>query len=172
MTNLNSRLYLLITITILPFIVYTGFLHYHKYVQEQQNSYRELSIISTMIATEHKQVTEGVRQLLIAIATTPSVISGHPGGCNIFLNNLKNNYVRYTNFGVVTKNGEVICAADLEQALANPPSLDLIQETIRSNGFSIGAYYPTKSGNSVINFAYPIDQNSLIYASLSLDWIS
>ncbi|MFZ2199448.1 MAG: ATP-binding protein, partial [Microgenomates group bacterium] len=105
-------------------------------------------------------------------ATTPSVISGHPGGCNIFLNNLKNNYVRYTNFGVITKNGEIVCAADLEQALVNPPSLDLIQETIKSNGFSIGAYYPTKSGNSVINFAYPIDQNSLIYASLSLDWIS
>ncbi len=172
MRNLRSRLYLLVIITTIPFIFYTGFSHYQNLQIKKNNELTRLSEIARLTAAQHKQITEGVRQLLIAIAASTSLTSQSPENCSIFLATLLSSYIRYENFGIVDSSGHVRCAANLAKAQQNTPHEKLIAETLSSGSFTVGAYYQTKPSGAVINFAYPISSTELVYASLSLDWVS
>ena len=172
MQNIKFRLYLLIFFTTLPFILYTSYSHYHAIQEQKTRQLDNLSQIALLTAAQHKQIQEGARQLLIALSTTPRIISGNSVACSDFLSELKTNYVRYLNFGVVDKSGAIICAADLPEARINPPSADLVKETLSSQSFTVGHYYPITPTGSVINFTYPISDTRLVYTSLSLDWVA
>lgn len=171
MWNFKSKLLLLAITTSLPFIVYTAYFHSQNIKQQQQRELDKLSEIAKLTATEHTQIQEGARQLLIAISSAPSVSQGTSSSCSIFLKNLITNYVRYTNFGIANRQGQIQCAANITTAKHNPPSLELINNTLISNNFTTGTYYSIEPTGSVINFAYPLNKNSVVYASLSLDWV-
>jgi signal transduction histidine kinase len=172
MWNFKSRLYLLILVTTLPFILYLSYTQIQNLNDLSADTFNRLTTVSTLTAAEHKQITEGARQLLIALSATPIVITHRPVECADFLAHLKNNYVRYLNFGVVNLRGDILCAADPAQALANPPSSTLIKQTLTTQNFTIGSYYGVKPAGAVINFAYPLAPEQIVYASLSLDWVA
>ncbi len=171
MWNFKRKLYLLAIVTSLPCILYTSFFHFQNIQRQEKIEFDRLSEIAKLTATEHTQIQEGARQLLIALSTAPGVRSGSSSDCSIFLEKLITNYVRYSNFGVVNRQGQVRCAANNSQAQENPPSDDLVTKTIATNSFTTGSYYATKPNGAVINFAYPLSPDSIVYASLSLDWV-
>ncbi len=172
MHNLKLRLYLLIIVTTLPFIVYSIYSHNLNIQAQKAREFDRLDTISRLIAAEHKQITEGARQLLIALSASPEISSNNSSKCASYLSKLKQNYVRYINFGVINQRGQIICSADKDQAQTNPPSSRLLEQTLSENKFTIGSYYSTTPEGAVINFAYPLDSARLIYASLSLEWVS
>lgn len=171
-SNIRLRLYLLVLFTTLPFILYLIFARYQNIQEKRALMLEHLYEIANLTASEYKQINEGARQLLIAISTNQELLTRNRNNCNSYLANLQNSYVRYLNFGVIDSTGRVLCAADFTQATLNPPNPTLIQQTLSSQEFTIGSYYPLKPHGSVINFAYPLSRQQLIYTSLSLDWVS
>lgn len=172
MWNVKLRLYLIVIFTTLPLIVYIGFSYFQKIQIQRTNLLDHLTEITNLAAAEHKQINEGARQLLLAISANSAILINNQADCNKYLSDLKNNYVRYLNFGVIDRTGRVLCAADLRHAIDNPPNDALIKDTLSTQSFTLGSYYPVKPRGSVINFGYPINTNLLIYASLSLEWVS
>lgn len=172
MSNIKFRLYLLTILTILPFVFYTGYLHYLNINNLRTSTFDKLSAIATLTSSESKQIQEGARQLLVTLSSTPSIISPTNHSCENFLENVKSKYIRYLNLGIIDIDGQIICAADLPQANKNPPSDHLIKQTLESQMFSIGRYYGLNPTGGVINFAYPVSSTRLVYASVSLDWVT
>lgn len=172
MRNIKTRLYLLVLITTLPFILYTTYTHYQNIQAQKKHELDRLTQIANITAAQHKQITEGARQLLIALASTARLNNSNATDCSMFLASLRSNYIRYENFGIVKRNGDIECAADQSLASNNPLSQSLIDNTLNTQSFTVGAYYQIKPSGAVINFAYPISDSKLVYASLSLDWVS
>ncbi len=169
MYSLRWRLTLFILATTFPLLLYFSYLNYSNYYNKRNLAFTQLDTIATITATEHKQIQEGARQLLVALSTLPLSNNSY---CSNFLSTLKSSYIRYQNFGVVDQSGRIICAADLPNAVNNPPSQSLIDQTLSLQQFSLGSYYPVENNSAVINFAYPFSKSQIIYASLSLDWVT
>jgi len=172
MWNIKFRLYLIVIFTTLPLILYVAYSHYEKIQIQNKNILDHLTEIADLAAAEHGQINEGARQLLIAISTNPDILNSNEKNCNYYLSNLKKSYVRYLNFGVINQAGSIICAADTKLAISNPPNPKLIKDTLSTQTFTVGSYFPIKPDGAVINFGYPLSKGMIIYASLSLDWVS
>lgn len=171
--SFKLKIFILVLLSTLPLIVFILSLTYREFHSSQTAKLTQLETITQLVAAEHKQVTEGARQLLIAIASTPAFRSPASPSCSAFLASLRSQYVRYVNFGVVDSSGHVLCAADLTLAVNNPPSSTLINQTLASHNFTLGSYYQIKEDDgAVINFGYPLSSTQMVYASLSLEWVS
>ncbi len=169
--RLRATLAILVLLTVLPLLIYLTISNYKTYQDAQAQELVALTNLARGAAAENRQITEGARQLLITIASTPAISSGNPTLCKTFLSSLIEHYSRYSNLGVANQDGTVYCAADREQALLNPPTVSLITNTLASQLFTIGSYYATSQGDAVLNLGYPLNKQQVVYASLSLAWV-
>ena len=170
--SLKLKILILVLLCTLPIVLLVIIITYNQFRAAQTAKLAELETITKLIAAEHKQITEGARQLLITLSATPAITTPTSPNCSAFLTSLRTEYIRYTNFGLADSTGHVFCAADHELAFLNPPSTTLINQTLADQNFTLGSYYQIKEGGAVINFAYPLSTTRIVYASLSLDWVS
>lgn len=171
--NIRFRIFILTLLTIIPVVILIFYINAIQLKRAKETEIVKLKNIAHVISSENIQIIEGARQLLISLSVTQE-IENQGSICAQYLNNLLNKYLRYSNFGIVDSRGNVVCSATPLKTPVNLADRYFFQQTQKSNDFTIGEYVLSKTTNKAsLNFGYPSKKiNSVIYATLSLDWLN
>ncbi len=129
------------------------------------------------VAKDYDDLIEGARQLLVALAQLPEVRAERATRCSEILANLLTQYRRYTNFGALNTNGDVVCSG---LGLARPVNLadrPWFSNVMESRKFAVGEYVVGRTtGKPSLTFGFPIlsaggEARGAVFAGLNLDWL-
>ena len=176
--TIRIRLLLLTVLTITPVILLIIYLNIVQLEREYELEKDKLVTASQIASTEHLQIIEGARQLLISLSISPQILTPS-SDCSTFLREVLNKYQRYNNLALADTNGNVICnaAATPIQEPVNISDRYFFKNIKEFKEFTIGEYSVSKTTNQpVLSFGYPVldTQNNLqgiIYSSLDLGWL-
>lgn len=176
--NIRLRILLLTILTIIPFVLLIIYINIVQLQSAKDQEKNRLISSSRIAASEHAQIIEGARQLLISLSNS-SELQFSGSNCSFYLNALLNKYKRYNNLALADLSGTVICnAAELpNQNLVNVSDRLFYRRALKDKDFSIGEYAISKTTNQpVLSFGYPLSNISgeivgVIYSSLDLNWL-
>ena len=123
-------------------------------------------------------VNRGAHQLLVTLAQLPTVRGTNPAACSAFFASLLKQYQIYTNFAVMTPEGEVVCSALPTQSVVNVADQAFFRRARERRDFAIGGYLiGSITGRPVAMAVYPVLDDArqldiVIAASLDLAWLN
>ncbi len=130
-------------------------------------------------AVVQEQLIEGARQVLIALAKSFDPAEIRPDLCGGTLVQILAEYTRFTNIGVISPTGDLLCSAssspgDVSVNLAHQPWFQRVLET---HDFTAGSGKIIEGTRSTLNFAYPrLDPHgriqAVLFLSLDLDQLN
>ena len=138
---------------------------------------RETLRITSLAAGRQRELSEGSRQLLIALAQLPEVRGLDGDECNPLVQSLLQQYPIYTNIGVADANGNVICSGLPLTGPATANDRSWFQRAIAERSFAAGEYQVGRiAGEAAQSFAYPVlgpDATvvAVVYTAMRLDWL-
>lgn len=176
--TIRLRIFLLTVATIIPVILLIVYINIVQLNSAKELEKEKLKTAAQIASTEHLQIIEGARQLLISLSVSPQVLSLNQS-CSNYLGGLLNKYQRYNNFAVANTHGDVVCnaAALPTQENINVADRPFFKNVLNTGNFSVGEYSISKTtGYPILSFGYPIfDQEGsithVIYSSLDLRWL-
>jgi len=128
------------------------------------------------LAAEIRELREGARQLLLAIAQLEPVKLHQPETCSTLLAKLRSSYPNYRLLGVADREGRIFCASGLtSSSVADQP---FFARAIGHDGLAVGNYWVDPvSGHKIIHFAQQFDDNNdrlsgVVFAGMDLSWLS
>lgn len=175
--GLRGRLVLVVLIAIVPSL---GLIYYNARKQRAaavEQAQEDVARITRLTAADCGRVVEGARQLLVAVAELPDVRSGDSSRCSASLSRLMQKYQIYSNLGVASPDGKVVCSA---VPLAGPVSVGdraWFKEASQLRDFAVGEYQVGRiSGRPALNFGYPLlgddgHVQGVLFASLDLEYL-
>jgi signal transduction histidine kinase len=173
LSSLRVRLMLLVLIVVLPVLGLTLYAHLEgrrlAVIEAQGNAMRMTRLAAGNLA----QLTEGARQLLIALSWFGGTSDTDMAHCSARLADVLERYPLYVNVGVVAADGSLLCSgAPLDHR--NLADHAWFQRAIQSRGFVVGEYRADHTlGEATFNFGYPVidaaDQvQAVVFASFDL----
>jgi PAS domain S-box-containing protein len=177
-SSLRVRLLLLVLLAVVPafgLIFYTASEQRRLAAVGVQEQALQLAWTA---ATDQGQLTEGARQLLIALAQLPAVRGRDPAACSALFAELLKQYPRYANLAAVKPDGDTFCSA---LPLSGPVSaVDRLyfRRASETRDFAVGEYQIGRvTRKASINFGYPVldeaDQvQAVVVAALDLAWLN
>jgi two-component system, sensor histidine kinase and response regulator len=177
--SLTGRLFLLVTIAVLPALVIQAVNEIYLRLAQTENIRSQVIETTHQFGDEVGELREGARQLLLTLAQLDAVRSLQASNCDSLFVKLKNRYSNYAELGAANRAGQIFCSSDGDR---NSPGSVVRQQffarAIASRGFVVGNYWvdPT-SGKKMIHFATPFFDDAghvagVVYAGLDLDWLS
>ena len=118
--GLRGRLVLVVLIAIIPSLVLIYYNARKQRAAAVEQAQEDVARITRLTAADCGRVVEGAHQLLVAVAELPDVRGGDPSRCSASLAKLLAKYQIYSNLGVASSDGKVICSA---VPLAGPVSV-------------------------------------------------
>ena len=112
------------------------------------------------------------------LAQQPQVEQLDPMICSAFLADQLKQNPRYSNFGAIGLNGDVICSALPFQAPLNLADREYFKATVASRDFSLGEFQIGRvTGKAGVNFGYPLLDDkgtfrAVLFAALDLAWVN
>jgi signal transduction histidine kinase len=176
--SLRFRLMLLVLVAVIPawgMIAYTASEQRRIAVKQIQQSVLQFAEFS---AREEKQVLQGTRQILIALANFLRTVDDGPPGCSVFCASLIKQFSRYANLGAINANGDVFCSAVPLNKPTSAATQAWFQRTLATGDFVAGDYHVGQiTGKPVLVLSYPVKENdgeptAVVFASLSLEWLN
>ncbi len=176
--TLTQRLFLLVTIALLPAILIQAY-NELDLRRSRETEVRELALSQARLAaSELDQIFTGVRSLLTAVAEVPSVRALDTPACVAYLATLQPRVPYLASIAVLDLNGRVACRQ-------TPPPPDLrfadrsyFQEAVAGDAFVIGEYTEGRVAlRSVLPLAMPLRDSAgvvigVVAAALDLGWLS
>jgi diguanylate cyclase (GGDEF)-like protein len=174
--TLLNRLFILVTIALAPSIAVLIYNQFELYQTQLAAVENDVMLAATQVAAEQEQVTEAVRQLVVAIGSVESVRAQNSDACNALLTGLAPQYPNYEFLGVVDRDGVRFCSSSApfpgRESLAGRP---FFKQVMRSHDFAVGQYRL-----SVVNKVHVMDfggpyfdaagrLQGIVYAGLSLE---
>jgi signal transduction histidine kinase/HAMP domain-containing protein len=129
------------------------------------------------IASNQDHITQGVRQLLIALSELPAVQNGDTEECSPLFAQLLETYERYTNIFSVNLNGRFICTGiPIEESL-DASRFQWFINTLRTRSFYISDYASGIGELSLVTYSHPVFDDAgelryLIGIGLDLSWVN
>jgi len=177
-SSLRVRLVILILIAVVPAL---AVMLYSAAEQERLDAalvQQNLSRLAVLHVREERQLLDGTRQILKALAQFVLTHREDRKACTVFFANLVKEFERYTDFGEVTLDGRLICTTDPTPVLLNEDNRRWFQQAIKSgelasSGFRAG----TVAGRPTFILAYPVIDATgrtlaAVFASLDLEWLN
>jgi diguanylate cyclase (GGDEF)-like protein len=174
--TLLNRLFVLVLIALAPSIavlVYDQIELYRAQLEAIENDGLQTA---RRIAAEVEQVTEAVRQLLVAVASMEPVRVQNADACNTVLAALAPQYRNYEFLGVVDRDGVRFCSSAKSfpgrESLADRP---FFKQAVYSRDFAVGEYRISSINKvKVLDFGAPYFDargrlQGVVYAGFSLD---
>ncbi|RPI22973.1 MAG: GAF domain-containing protein, partial [Chloroflexota bacterium] len=134
--------------------------------------------MARLVASDHERVADEIRQLLVTLGHLSETRGSRPETCSQLFAGLLNQYPQYTNLGVISLQGEVVCSAVPLQAPLNLAGSDYFQQAVREHEFASGGIQlDSLLGSPSLSFALPViddsgEMVSVVFATLSLDWLN
>lgn len=175
--SLHFRIFLIIIIAIIPFIILSIYHSNLEKVNKKKELKNQITQLVRIAAFEEEKTIDAARQLLISIASLPNEYFTDFVRIKRHLINLSRQYNRYINFGIVNRNGLLLVSSRKYEKIKDYSESEFFKEALKYRGFSIGEYYVDSiSGKSVINFGYPLfdkkgNINAVIFTSLDVSYI-
>lgn len=179
--GLRARLLLLVLFAVIPAFGLIGYTAITQYRQAALDAEREALNLVRLAGRQQDQLIAATRQLLISLAQFPAVRqrgSGAHSHCHQLLAEMLKAYNYYTNFGVATPDGRVVCSALPLVRPMNIADRSYFQRSLHLRDFSVGDYQIGRiSGISAINFGYPVRDaggniQAVVFAALNLSWLN
>ncbi len=176
--GLRGRLMILVLLAILPalaIILYSTANERHIHTELIQ---QDALTCAKVAATHLGQDVEGIRQVLLAVATLPEAHGDNLAACNLMLTNLLAQYPYYGNIGLVNAEG-----LHLASALPFSPGLSAadrswFQQLQGTRAFAAGDFQIGRiTRKATLNFGYPLKDPSgavirALYIALDLRWLN
>jgi PAS domain S-box-containing protein len=177
-SSLHVRLLLLVVIATIPMaglILYTG-LEERRYAAA--DTLRELLQLARVASAIQDRLMDDGRHLLASLAQFPAIHDRNLDACRTLLAAFLKGYHRYSNIGLVDRNGDVLCSALPMKDPVNIATGPGFQRTIQTRKFTIGPYQIGRiTGKAMLSLNYPVfdavDQlQGVVYAALDLGWLN
>jgi signal transduction histidine kinase len=176
--TLSARLLILVLLAVLPAVAIEIWDELDLRAARQQEIRDDAQRMLRLVAAEQDRIGEGARQLLIALSEAPMVRSRNWPQCSEAAARVRAQVKGYSNIGVVSADGVVLCSA-----LAVPPNASfrmspLLAVLRRDVDFAAGTFQISQiTGSKVLSYAIPLKDDSgarigLAWASLDLDWLA
>ncbi|GEM_PF-5324474 len=177
LTGVRARLLLLILLTLVPIVLIMGYLG----LQHRRNAgllvqQEALRVVRATSDDHDRMIKNATRQLLTVLANLPHLRTREPGACSAFFASLLQQSRLYTNLGMVTPDGTVVCSGLPLAQHTNLADRSYVQRAIETRDFAVGDYQKRHViGESPINFSYPVLDHAgkvqaVVFAAVNLDW--
>ncbi len=124
-------------------------------IQEWQ---QRLAQIVNVADQEEEASILRTRQLLRAVATSPSVQGGDRAACKRFLHDMCDSYPAYANLGVVDTNANLVTSV---QPFSLQPRQDFFRRVLQTRAFTVGDFTrPATNRNPTVLFGSPVLDSS------------
>jgi len=177
-SSLRARLLLLVLLAVIPalgLILYSAAEQRRLAALEAQANALQLA---RSVSSSHDDLIEGAHQLLTTLAQTPVVRGSDPTACNSVLGTLLKKYTHYTNLGVNTPSGDVICSALSLSGPVNVADRAWFRRALESRDLVISDYIIGRvTGKATLGLGYPVlgeagEVQAVLYAGLDLGWLN
>ncbi|MDM9627725.1 sensor histidine kinase [Rhizobium sp. S152] len=127
-------------------------------------------------SSEVERIVEGVRSLLVAVSSMPSVRHLVAPVCNEALTSLASSVPNIRTLFVLRPDGTPVCGSAAMPAGADFADRDYFKEAVASKGFVVGRYTKSRiSGSPVLPLAFPIIEGgavtAVVVSGIRLDWL-
>ncbi|MET0311166.1 MAG: PAS domain S-box protein [Burkholderiaceae bacterium] len=173
--GLRTALILLLSIAVVPVFGVV----IQSSVAEQRNRLERaetnLKALVELSAAHQEQLIEGARQMLTAISHAPPVYEEDTQACARYFRQLQSKYPGYTNFGLLDRQGNLVCRATQNQAAVNASDRIYFSSAVATGKFTVGEYIVGRAtGRPSIAFGMPVyhEDKSLrgvIFVALDLE---
>ena len=176
--SLRIRLIFLILMAVVPaqaVMLYTAW----EQRQLDVNRIREkVAHLTKLEAREERQILQGGRQILDAMAHFLQRIDCDPLSCASFFTSLLEHSQRYANLGAVKPDGQVFCSAVPLSGFTDASDRIWFQRTLASREFAFGDYQIGRiTKEPVLVLSYPAFRAdgeilAVVFAALKLEWLN
>jgi len=134
--------------------------------------------LTKLEAREERQILEGSRQILEAMAHFLQGAAGDPLSCASFFTSLLEHYQQYANLGAVKPDGQVFCSAVPLSGPTDASDRIWFQRTLASRQFAFGDYQIGRISNKPVlvlsSPAFSADGEimAVVFAALKLEWLN
>jgi hypothetical protein len=172
----TSRFLLLVVMAVLPMIAIQVWQERDLRTEREEVVRQRVVHKVQQLAAEIRELREGARQLLLAIAQLEAVKLHQPEACSTLLAKLRSSYPNYRLLGVADREGRIFCASGLtSSSVVDQP---FFARAIAHDGLAVGNYWVDPvSGHKIIHFAQQFDDNNdrlsgVVFAGMDLAWLS
>jgi PAS domain S-box-containing protein len=159
--SLAIRLLLIVLLAVLPAILLGVYSEYNARQGREAEVRREAVRRAGQLASEMKQIIEGVQRVALTLAQVPAITdaasagSGQSADCSGMLAQLGRDYPGGIGLGVANSDAELVCAAG-----PVPPGTRVMGEhftrAMETGGFVVGGYGEGSNGVAYLSFAQPL----------------
>jgi len=175
--SLTARLFLLVSIAVLPAIGIQAYNEYDLREAREADIRQRVVQITKQFGEEMGELREGARQLLLALAQLPAVKAKSAESCTTLLAALEPTFANYNLLGAADAEGRVFCASR-PGFLTSVADQVFFQRAMAHDGLAVGNYWADPaSGKKAIHFAHRFYDSEgrvagLVFAGLDLVWLS
>jgi len=176
--QIRTRLVLVVVLAVIPALVLTLYVGIKQKQQAAEQANRELLNMTKIIASEQERLLDGAKQLLGVIVHLPEVRSMEPMLCDPLLASLLKNDPLYANFGIVDRNGMLICSALPFKHPIRDADRIWFKRAVGTRAFAVGDYVVSRTAHfPTLNCGCPFfdDDGNILgvaFAALDLKWES
>lgn len=176
--TLRGRLLFVLALTNLPLIAITLGLAIERAEYDREQAERALRAEVRQASGSLKEVIEGVRQLLFAVAHSPSIRAKDTARCTLYLRSMQPRLgERYANLLFADADGRPVCSTLPVDAKARFDEREWFREARETRDFSMGKIVEgVASGQQVVSASYPVvDEGKfvgVVGAALNVGWLA
>jgi two-component sensor histidine kinase len=176
--TLRGRLLFVLALTNLPLIAITLGLAIERAEYDREQAERALRAEVRQASGSLKEVIEGVRQLLFAVAYDPSIKGKDAARCTAYLKSMQPRLGdRYTNIWFADAEGRTVCSTQPADAKVRFDDREWFREARETRDFSMGKIVESMaSGQQVVSASYPVmDEDKfvgVVGAALNVSWLA
>ncbi len=176
--SLRIRLIFLILMAVVPALAVMLYTAWEQRQLDVTHIREKVAHLTKLEAREERQILEGGRQILEAMAHFLQRSDGDSVSCASFFTSLLEHYQWYANLGAVKPDGHVFCSAVPLPGPTDASDRIWFQRTMASREFAFGDYQIgriTKKPVLVLSYpAFSADGEILavVFAALKLEWLN
>jgi len=176
--SLRARVMTLVLCAVVPALGLTLYTALEARRLAREDATAEMRALLRVAIGRQQELLSGTRQLLTAIAELPAVVElGREGRCSDTLARLHKPYPYYTNLGVATSRGEVVCSALPIERPISIADRTYFGNAVSTRELAIGEYQIGRlTGKPTIGLGYPVldavgSVKAVVFAAVDLAWV-
>ena len=168
----------MVVLAVIPALVLTLYVGIKQKRQAAEQANREFLNVTKMVASEQERVLNGAKQLLGVLVHLPEVRSLEPVLCDPLLASLLKSNPLYANFGVVDRNGMLLCSALPFIHPIKYADRMWFRRAVETRAFAVGDYVVSRTAHApTLTCSCPFfdDDGNILgvaFAALDLKWES